>query len=413
MGRADDRRARQRGTRRGRRKEGGIRRLFSWKKVFGTFVLLGALGVGTFIVLYLVVDIPQGNAEAKEQSNVYSYSDGSLIVRDGRTNREIVPISKVPKEVQHAFVAAENKTFYDDSGVDLKGTARGLVSTLMGKKQGGSTITQQYVKNYFLSQEQTVSRKAKELIIALKVDQQESKDTILAGYMNTSYYGRNAYGIQAAARAYYDTDVGGLSIEQGAYLAALLQAPSQYDWAVASKSTRAHVLERWAYVLDNMVEMKWLDAAERQGMEFPEPGEPKPNPGLDGQAGYFVEAAEKELIAAGVDEKELAAGGWNIELNIDKKKQQQLEKAVEQTLLDDLDPEKRDVDAHVQPGAVSVDPESGKVLAMYGGEDYVKHYRNNAIRQDYQPASTFKPIVLAAALESGAETQDGVRKSVV
>ncbi|MEU8354094.1 penicillin-binding transpeptidase domain-containing protein, partial [Streptomyces sp. NPDC048845] len=127
----------------------------------------------------------------------------------------------------------------------------------------------------------------------------------------------------------------------------------------------------------------------------------------DGQAGYLIQAAEAELAAAGVDEQLLAARGWNIKLNIDKKKQQQLEKAVEQTLLDELDPEKRKVDGHVQPGAVSVDPATGKVLAMYGGRDFVKHYINNATRQDYQPASTFKPIILAAALDTGAETQDG------
>ena len=141
----------------------------------------------------------------------------------------------MPKDVQHAFVAAENKSFYRDQGVDLKGTTRGLLNTLSGKgKQGGSTITQQYVKNYYLTQDQTVSRKLKELVISLKVDQRMKKDDILAGYLNTVYYGRGASGIQAAAQAYYGVDAKDLDTSQGAYLAALLQAPSQYDWAVAS-----------------------------------------------------------------------------------------------------------------------------------------------------------------------------------
>ena len=162
------------------------------------------------------------------------------MARTGKVNREIVDLSEVPKDVQRTFVAAENKSFYKDSGVDLKGTARGLLNTLSGKgKQGGSTITQQYVKNYYLTQDQTVTRKLKELVISLKVDRQKSKDDILAGYINTSYYGRGAYGIQAAAQAYYGMDAKKLTVAQGAYLAALLQAPSQYDWAVASDTARS------------------------------------------------------------------------------------------------------------------------------------------------------------------------------
>ncbi|NUV57590.1 transglycosylase domain-containing protein, partial [Streptomyces coelicolor] len=210
MGRAEERRARQRGGRRaapkGRRAAAaggrtGIRRLFTWKKIVGTFFALCLLGMGAFIVLYMMIDIPEGNADAELQSNVYEYSDGSLMARDGDRNREIVDLARVPKPVQRTFVAAENKTFYKDSGVDLKGTARGVLNTLSGKgAQGGSTITQQYVKNYYLTQEQTVSRKLKELVISLKLDREKSKDYILAGYINTSYYGRGAYGIQAAAQ---------------------------------------------------------------------------------------------------------------------------------------------------------------------------------------------------------------------
>ncbi|RDD85249.1 biosynthetic peptidoglycan transglycosylase, partial [Streptomyces parvulus] len=189
MGRAEERKARQRGGRRAapkRRSSGaggksGIRRLFTWKKILGTFFGLCLLGMGAFIVLYMVIDIPEGNADAELQSNVYKYSDGSVMARTGDRNREIVDLAKVPKDVQRTFVAAENKTFYDDAGVDLKGTTRGVLNTLSGKgAQGGSTITQQYVKNYYLSQEQTVSRKLKELVISLKLDREKSKDYILA-----------------------------------------------------------------------------------------------------------------------------------------------------------------------------------------------------------------------------------------
>nr|WP_225877307.1 transglycosylase domain-containing protein [Streptomyces resistomycificus] len=393
-----------------------IRRLFTWKKILGTFFGLCLLGIGAFIALYMMVDIPKGNAAAQQQSNVYKYSDGKILTRDGETNREIVELSEVPEPVRYAFVAAENKSFYTDAGVDLKGTARGLINTLSGKgKQGGSTITQQYVKNYYLNQDQTVTRKLKELVISLKVDRTTSKDDILAGYINTSYYGRSAYGIQAAAQAYYRVDAKDLSVAQGAYLAALLQAPSQYDWAVADKTGRALVTERWNYVLDNMVEEGWLDKAKRDAMKFPVPKEPKGAPGLDGQKGYLVDLANRQVedqlmaeqgISRSEAEAQVVDQGWTITLNIDKKKQAQLEKAVKAQLTSKLDGDKRSVDKDIQAGAVSVDPETGKVVALYGGVDYYKHYLSNATRADYQPASTFKPVILAAALEDKARTQD-------
>ncbi|MEV0318892.1 transglycosylase domain-containing protein [Streptomyces sp. NPDC050658] len=417
MGRAEERQARQRGARRavgraaggGKPKRTGIRRFFTLKKILGTFFGLCLLGMLGFVVLYMVVDIPEGNATAKLQSNVYKYKDGEVIARTGELNREVVDLEKVPKAVQKTFVAAENKSFYKDQGVDFKGTARGLINTVSGKgKQGGSTITQQYVKNYYLTQDQTVTRKLKELVISLKVDREKSKDDILAGYINTSYYGRGAYGIQAAAQAYYGVDAEELDVSQGAYLAALLQAPSQYDWTSATPASRKLVKERWNYVLDNMVEENWLDAGEREGLTFDVPIEPKAAPGLEGQAGYLVKEAKAEVMRAGhLTEEQFDAGGYTITLNIDKKKQKLLEKAVDNKLNDQLDPEKNKADARVQAGAASVDPKTGKVLAMYGGRDYVKHYTNNATRRDYQPASTFKPLILAAALENGAQTQSG------
>ncbi|MEU9137634.1 transglycosylase domain-containing protein [Streptomyces sp. NPDC048404] len=439
MGRAEERRARQVQGRRaapqrssghesggsgtgakagGKPRRTGIRRFVNWKTVLGTFFGFCLLGMGAFIVLYMVVSVPEGNAAAKRQSNIYKYSDGSMLGRSGKVNREIVDLAKVPKSVQKTFVAAENKSFYSDSGIDLKGTARGLINTLSGKgKQGGSTITQQYVKNYYLSQDQTVTRKLKEMVISLKVDRKKSKDDILAGYINTSYYGRNAYGIQAAAQAYYQVDAEKLSVAQGAYLASLLQAPSQYDWAVASKTGKKLVEARWNYTLDNMVEQHWLDSGERATMKFPVPKDPKGAPGMEGQTGYLVEAADnelaKQLVAQGsaedLDDAKamLIAGGWTITLNVDKSKQELLEKTVKQQLTSKLNPKKRKVDANVQAGAVSVDPKTGKVLAMYGGKDYFKHYFNNATRRDYQAASTFKPMILAAALEEKAKTRSG------
>lgn len=422
-GRAAARRGAAKGGKGAKGEKGRIRRLFTWKKMLGTFLGLTVLVIGAFIVLYMTTPIPDtANADAQLQSNVYKYSDGTMLARDGKLNRENVDLADIDKAVQHTFVAAENKTFYQDAGVDLKGTTRGVLNTVMGKgAQGGSTITQQYVKNYYLTQEQTVTRKLKELVISLKLDREKSKDYILAGYINTSYYGRGAYGIQAAAQAYYRVDADKLTVPQGAYLAALLQAPSQYDWAAATETGKKLVQQRWNYVLDNMVEEDWLDKAERDAMEFPVPEEPKPAPGMEGQTGYLVDAANNELarqlVTQGAAENVndaltmVKAGGWNITLNVEKKKQKALETSVKEQLTSKLDAKKRSVDGDVQAGAVSVNPRTGAVVAMYGGVDYVKHYTNNATRTDYQPASTFKPVILAAALDQGAVTQDEDRIS--
>ncbi|MFG2877836.1 transglycosylase domain-containing protein [Streptomyces sp. NPDC048337] len=426
MGRAEARKAQQqRGARRapsGRAKgtkgtasagkRTGIRRFFTWKKILGTFLGLILLLMAAAIILYFSVNEPTDpNKSATLQSNTYRYADGSLMASTGKMNREIVPIDKIPADVRTAFIAIENKSFYKDRGIDLMGTARGLFNTVTGKgKAGGSTITQQYVKNYYLTQDQSATRKLRELIISLKVDQRMEKDDILAGYLNTNFYGRNAYGIQAAAQAYYGVDADKLTLEQGAYLAAVIQAPSQYDWATAGPNGKRLVMIRFNAVLDNMVEMGALDEAKRKTLQFQEPIKPKPRPGMDGQKGYLIQAANDEMNRQDVTDAQIAAGGWNITLNIEPKKQAALEKAVDDELESQLrreDTKNRPQDQSVQAGATSVDAKTGAIVAMYGGQGLEQKSASNALRTDYQPGSTFKPIVLASALENNATTQGG------
>ncbi|WP_411102135.1 transglycosylase domain-containing protein [Streptomyces sp. cmx-4-9] len=396
--------------RKGRRRTGWRRALPTWRMVLAALLLLAVLIGGGLVAGYLLVDIPPANAAATAQSNVYLYSDGSLIARDGEVNRVNVPLSRVPRTVQEAVLAAEDRDFHSERAVDPKAMLRAAWNTATGKgTQSGSTITQQYVKNYYLGQEQTIKRKAKEFFIAIKLGREKSKDYILEGYLNTSYFGRNAYGIQAAAQAYYGKDADRLTTAEGAYLATLLNSPSAFD-VVSHPQGRPRALARWNYVLDGMVKKGWLTAAERAATRFPEPAKVRPAAGLSGQRGYLVEAVKDYITGHGIlDEKTLAEGGYQITTTIDRRRQNAFTEAVDGQLLSRLDPEKRKADRLVRAGGASIDPATGKVVAMYGGIDYTRQYVNNATRHDYQVASTFKPFVFAAAVENGSRTQDGRR----
>ncbi|MGW2691217.1 transglycosylase domain-containing protein [Streptomyces sp. NPDC001296] len=387
----------------------GWRRLFpTWRMVLGTFVVGILLLIGLFALGYSMVKIPPANALATKQSNVYLYADGTEIARDGKVNRENVGLAQISKDAQHAVLAAEDRDFYTESAVDPKAMVRAGWNTATGKgKQSGSTITQQYVKNYYLGQEQTVTRKVKEFFISIKLDREKSKNDILEGYLNTSFFGRNAYGIQAAARAYYGVDAMSLDPAKGAYLAALLNAPSEYD-VVAHPENKGAAEARWNYVLDGMVKKGWLSSSQRAGMKFPMPKEANVSTGLSGQRGYLLDAIKDYLQENKVvDADQLAAGGYRITTTLQKSKQDAFVNAVNDQVMSKLDKKNRKVDTYVRAGGAAVDPHTGKILAMYGGIDYVKQYTNNATRGDFQVGSTFKPFVFTSAVENNSRTQDG------
>ncbi|MEU7056304.1 transglycosylase domain-containing protein [Streptomyces sp. NPDC046197] len=387
----------------------GWRRLVpTWRMVVGSFFVVVLLLVGAFFLGYSMVKIPPANALATKQSNVYLYADGTEIARDGQINRENVGLAQVSKDAQHAVLAAEDRDFYTESAVDPKAMLRAAWNTATGKgRQSGSTITQQYVKNYYLGQEQTVTRKVKEFFIAIKLDRNQSKDKILEGYLNTSYFGRNAYGIQAAARAYYGMDARALDPARAAYLAALVNAPSEYD-VVAHPENKAAALARWNYVLDGMVKKGWLSTSQRAGMKFPMPGDPTVPTSMSGQRGYIVTAIKDYLTKNRIlSADELDAGGYRITTTLQKNRQDAFVAAVNDKLMSRLDRKNRKVDTYVRAGGAAVDPKTGKVVAMYGGIDYVKQYTNNATRRDFQVGSTFKPFVLTSAVQNHSETRDG------
>ena len=391
------------------KRTGWRRAIPTWRMVLGGIILIALVLIGGFIAGYQLVEIPPANASATAQSNVYLYKDGSVIARDGEVNRENVKLAQVPLTVQHAVLAAEDRDFYSERAVDIKAMVRAGWNTLTGKgKQGGSTITQQYVKNYYLGQEQTVVRKIKEFFIAIKLNREETKDQIFEGHLNTSYFGRNAYGIQAAAQAYYSKDIGDITTAEGAYLASLLNAPSAYD-VITHPENKPAALARWNYVLDGMVKEEWLGAGERAALTFPLPGPVKPANSLSGQRGYIVQAVEDYLVQKDIlDEKTLATRGYRITTTLEKKKQDALVEAVDDNVMSKTN-KKNKADRNVRVGGASIDPATGRVLALYGGIDYTRQYVNNATRRDYQVGSTFKPFVFTSAVANRSTTQDGRR----
>ncbi|WP_282701192.1 transglycosylase domain-containing protein [Streptomyces sp. CC219B] len=393
----------------------------SWKLVSGlSLAFLGCLviiaGLG-----YAMVSIPSQNAAAKSQNNVYYWADGTQMVATGSgENRQNVDLAEIPKAMRYAVISAENKSFYDDSGVDPMGIARALANMARGGDvQGGSTITQQFVKNTYLSQDQTVSRKFKEMFISIKVGTKLSKDEILEGYLNTSYYGRGAYGIQAAAQTYYGKDAKDLTDSECAFLAALLKGPTYYDPAgnegLDSRATpqqnRKNSEKRWSWILGEMHKDGHLtDAAYQKAIKkYPEPDGRKAAKGMTGQISYLVDTAKKYVLAhSDIPQTQFDQGGYQIYTTFEKKKVEALAKAVKKIEDERLDPKKRELDRHVQFGAASVKPNDGAIVALYGGAGYENgHFTNNADTAGVPVGSTWKPFVLAAAMQYGTYRSDG------
>ncbi|MFF7447615.1 MULTISPECIES: transglycosylase domain-containing protein [unclassified Streptomyces] len=387
----------------------------SWRLVSGlclTFLggLVAIAGIG-----YAMVGIPDENAAAKSENNVYYWADGSRMVATGSgVNRQNVDISKIPSAMQWAVISAENKSFYSDSGVDPMGIARALANMARGgDTQGGSTITQQYVKNTYLSQEQTVSRKFKEMFISIKVGTKLTKQDILQGYLNTSYYGRSAYGIQAAAQTYFGKDAEDLSVSECAFLAALLKGPTYYDPvdntsfdpSATKEANTKRSKERWAWILEQMHDDKRITEAEYQKAikKWPTPQGLKATKGMTGQVSYLVDTAKKYVLShSKISQTEFDKGGYQIYTTFEKPKVDALSAAVKKIEKEKIDPKKRDLDKHVQFGAASVRPKDGAIVALYGGAGYENgHFNNNANTSGVPVGSTWKPFVLAAAMEYG------------
>ncbi|HEY2298857.1 MAG TPA: transglycosylase domain-containing protein [Jatrophihabitans sp.] len=359
--------------------------------------LIAAIMVAAIILFYSLSDVPRPEDVALPQVATILYADGSVMGRFGTVDHTDVPLRQVPPPVRWDVIAAEDRGFYNEPGISVTGTLRAAVNDLTGgDTQGGSGITQQYVKNAYLNSSQTLTRKLKELAIAVKLSREYSKDQILEFYLNTVYFGRGAYGIQAAAHAYFREDVSKLNVAQGAVLAALLRAPSYYDPAVNPGEAQ----DRWKYVLSGMVDIHKLTQARVDGLKYPKVAPVPKNTGLTigGPNAIIVARVIDELAAQGIPENEIYAKGLTIKTTINRRAQADAVSAIHQTF-SGLTRQQR----NMKNALVAVRPKDGAVLAYYGGP-YGKNYAHKKDQYDYAglgsaaPGSSFKPYTLATAL---------------
>ena len=385
----------------GGHRPGGRKRGFNWKLLrrlaAAAAVLLFVLPLVTFGMAYAIVDVPKPGDIRTNQVSTILFSDGSELAKivPPEGNRVDVGIDQIPVHVRDAVMAAEDRDFYTNPGFSFTGFLRAFKNNIFGGDlQGGSTITQQYVKNALVGDQRTglggLVRKAKELVISTKMSREWSKDQVLESYLNIIYFGRGSYGISAAAKAYFDKPVEQLTVAEGALLAALIQRPSTLDPAVDPEGAAA----RWNWVLDGMVEMGALAPQDRAAQVFPPtvpPDQARDQNQTSGPNGLIERQVTKELLELfNISEQQLNTEGLQVTTTIDPQAQQAAEDAVADTL-DGQDPDMRSA-------VVSIDPRNGGVQAYFGGTD--------ANGFDFAQAglptgSSFKVFALVAALEQG------------
>ncbi|MFF4622507.1 transglycosylase domain-containing protein [Nonomuraea jabiensis] len=383
-------------TKKGGGGKGGWRRFVpSWKIVVAGFVVVAAGLFGMIMVAYANTPVPtadQAKADALAQQSTIYYRDGKTEIAQLGTKREIVPISKMSQSVRDAAVAIENNTFYEDSGISISGMFRAVWMTATGQqRQGASTITQQMARNYYdgLSQEVSIKRKVMEIFVAVKLDETLSKDQILENYLNTIPFGR-AYGVEAAAKAYFGdkTTAAKLTPEQGAYLAARIQQPAWDSDAPALKA-------RWKTVIQYMAQ-QWPDKYGQlpQTAKFPKLRKNDNVNELGGIRGYMVMQVLQELKERrGLTPDAVRSGGYHIVSTFDKKLMLAAQTAVKSTTAS--------MSKEYHAGLAAVDPKKGRILAFYGGTNYITDPFNEPFDAKKQAASAFKPYVLAAWLQAG------------
>lgn len=360
----------------------------------GGFLFL--IGATAFAIAYFTTDVPDPNEYVNSQATVIQYANGDEVGRIGAQNRTIIPLARIPLDLRHAVLAAEDKGFYSQGAFNPLAILRGAINTALGRGlQGGSTITQQYAKTAFLTPDRTIQRKIIELIIAIKLENQLSKDQIFENYLNTVYFGRGAYGVETGAQVYFGRSADQLTIPQAAVLASILRSPGYYD-PNYREGNKERLEARYQYVINNMLGEKWIDKNQAEKYLKKVPAiRPRLSTGqLAGNKGHLIEAVRKELNALGFPDEQLMVGGLIVRTTLERDAQVAAEAAVFNQA-----PKKAPDNLHI--GLVSIRPGTGEIVAMYGGKDYLQRQLNDATQGITQAGSTFKPFALIAALEQG------------
>ena len=371
-----------------------LRRALKWfliVAIAGTLLLAGG-----FVYLYQTTSIPDPNKDFQTQTSFVYYNDGKTEVGQYATqNRSIISYTDMPDELKNAVVAAEDRTFWTNHGIDPKGIVRAAFNDASGgATQGASTITQQYVKILYLTQERSVSRKVHEAILSLKLQKQQSKQEILTGYLNTIYFGRGAYGVQAAAKAYFGVDAKDLTLRQSAVLASVLNNPSAFDPA-NGKSNKKALLARYRYVLSGMASMGKItdEQAARAAKHLPTFPVFKASSQYGGQKGHMLTMVRQELHQLGFTDDQIDGGGLKVTTTFTPQAMKAAEAGVKS-----VRPDISDRQLHV--GAATVQPGTGALLGFFGGQNYLRSQINWA-EAGGMVGSTFKPVSLAAAITDG------------
>ncbi|MCZ4499437.1 MAG: glycosyl transferase, family 51 [Marmoricola sp.] len=363
--------------------------------VVGTILM-----VSIFYFAYRSTSIPDANAAFQAQTTNVYFADGKeKIGRFATQNRESIPLAEIPQVMQDAVVSAEDRTFRTNKGIDPKGILRAAFSNAKGgQTQGASTITQQYVKILYLTQERTFKRKIKEAFLSLKIQQQQSKSQILEGYLNTIYFGRGAYGVQAAANAYFGIPAKKLKANQSAMLAAILNSPN-YLSPDRNAAARAALLDRYKYVVNSMVAVGAIDAtvADKIHDKLPKLKKTTTSNLYGGQKGFMLDLVKDELLKRGFEESDILGGGLSVTTTLTQKAMDAAEAAVTEVKPKGL--------PKLHAAVASVDVKTGGLLGFYGGQDFLKSQLNWATTA-LPPGSAFKPFAVAAGLKDGFALKD-------
>ena len=368
----------------------------------GALTVLGLISATAVVVIgYTTTTRPDANAEFKTATTFVYYNDGkSELGNFAIQNRTPLSFDKIPETVKQAAVAAENRTFWTDKGISIRGMIRAAWTIVRGGDvQGGSTITQQYIKILYLNSDRTLTRKFRELLLAYKINKEMTKEEILAGYLNTIYFGHGAYGVQAASKEYFDIDAKKLTVPQAAFLATVVNNPNMYDPSDDENDSR--ILSRYRYVLHSMAEMGNITPVQEAAFakKLPKFAKTPANQRYGGPKGFLMKMVERELGAAGFDSSQISGGGLKITTTFDEDAQQAAVDAAQKFTKQSARAAGQKA-SKLHAALASVDVNSGEVIALYGGPDFVKNSRNWATTPR-PTASTFKTYALAAGLKDG------------